>query len=1073
MIQRFGEISKCLGCKARLDVYLNHGAYLQITCLVRNLHGTSISASSKVVCLMLETYASKYNIRSKKARPFPRSSCTLFIIMFSRRNRSARQWAIALVLGVGQVVRAFPGETVPVSVNAVEIGAAATASQPSISANGNRIAFSTKAYSIAYGDTNGFTDIFLCDRAAGTYLCVSRGSLGTQANNYSESPSISSDGRFVAFASYATNLVSTNGIVGPAIYVRDTQQNVTSVISISSNGIPANAACYSPQISGDGRFVVFMSSATNLVDGDTNASNDIFVRDTLLGTTSLVSVSSNGTQGSAASVSPTISTDGRYIAFSSSATNLVDNDTNGKDDIFVRDMVSGTTTLVSRTESGLQGDSDCSNPKISENGLAVAFQSSSGNFALSDTNLASDVFCKNLTTGAIDLVSAGLNGSVQPGDSSLLSISQDGNKVLFISASTGFVPNDNNGNSDCFLRNIVLGITERISVSTAGDEANGSSYGASISSDGNFVAFGTAASNFDPNDPGGLPDVYRRDRSAGVTSLVSKCASSAFCNAESTSASIDASGTKVAYTSLSSDVVPKDTNGTKDIFIRDVVASTSQIGSLNANGSPLTKEAGGGSLSADGRYVAFHTTDSSIVTGDNNSTYDVFVRDTKLGTVIPISVNSSGEIGDGISSSPRLSDDGRFVVFDSGARNLTALDTNVYADIFRKDLATGKIEIVSMSSNGQAANGGSSSSRISADGRYVVFVSNASNLVGGDTNSKGDVFLRDMLSGETKLVSVGYLGLPANGSSGSPSVSSDGRYVTFQSLATNLIASDTNIKQDVFVRDMKNGVTALVSISSSGTMANGLSEFPRISADGRYVAFDSFASNLVSGLVDDNDYFDVFVRDMWSGNTSCASISTTGVLGDASSQHALLSADGHFVAFDSYAMNLSELGKDSKAQMFRHEMPGFTSVSGKFNLGSFVGSIPQPVASLKFVPRGAGSTIVLPVVSIEEDGSFTCGLKATGPYDVYATIPRFLRRMYSGFVTLGSGDVPGINFSMVSGDCNGDNYVGTDDYFILSTTFDAMLGTPEFDPRADLNGDGFINTDDYLLLNEAFDKFGD
>lgn len=992
--------------------------------------------------------------------------------MFARRKCSARQYAVALVLGFSQVARAFPGETVPVSVNAVEMGAGASASQPSISASGNRIAFSSNAYSIAYGDTNGFRDIFVCDKTAGTYLCVSRGSLGTQANNYSESPSISADGRYVAFVSYATNLVSTNGIVGPAIYVHELNQSITSVISINSSGSPANGPCYSPQVSGDGRFVVFMSNATNLVDGDTNAASDIFVRDTRLGTTTLVSVSSDGVQGSAASVQPTISTDGRYIAFSSSSANLADNDTNGKNDIFVRDMASGTTTLVSRTGSGTQAASDCGNPKISGNGLAVAFETASDNFVLNDTNDAVDVVCKNLSTGMVDLVSPGLNGSVQPGDSSLLSISQDGSKVLFISPSAGFVPNDNNGNSDCFFRNITLGITERISVSTTGNEANGSSYGASISSDGNFIAFGTTASNFDPNDVGGFIDVYWRDRSAGVTTLISKCATTAFCDAESLSASIDASGRRVAYVSISSNVVPNDLNGTKDVFVRDVVASTSQLGSLGANCSPLSKEAGGGSLSANGRYLAFHTSDSSLVNGDNNATFDVFIRDTKLGAVFPVSVNDNGEMGNGLSSSPKLSDDGRFVVFESGAKNLSALDNNVYADIYRKDLATGKLEVVSMNAGGQPANGTSNSSRISADGRYVVFASGASNLVVGDTNSKSDVFLRDMISGEVQLVSVGYLGLPANGSSGSPSVSSDGRYVAFQSSATNLIASDTNVRQDVFVRDMQNGVTALVSISSNGSMANGLSEFPRISADGRYIAFDSSASNLVSNLVD-NEAFDVFVRDMWTSSTSCASVSSTGEIGDASSQHALLSADGRFVAFDSFAMNLSEFGKDSKAQMFRHEMPGFTSVSGKFNLGSFVGSIPQPVASLKFVPRGAGSTIVLPVVSIEEDGSFTCALKATGPYDVYATIPRFLRRMYSGFVTLGSGDVPGIIFSMVSGDCNGDNYVGTDDYFILSTTFDALLGTPEFEPRADLNGDGFINTDDYLLLNEAFDKFGD
>jgi Tol biopolymer transport system component len=229
-----------------------------------------------------------------------------------------------------------------------------------------------------------------------------------------------------------------------------------------------------------------------------------------------------------------------------------------------------------------------------------------------------------------------------------------------------------------------------------------------------------------------------------------------------------------------------------------------------------------------------------------------------------VSVSSDGGQGeDGHSLRPSISADGRYVAFASGASNLASGDTNGYDDIFVHDRQTGQTTRVSVASDGSQENGSSWSPSISADGRYVAFASEASNLVSGDTDGYDDVFVHDRQMGQTTRVSVASDGTQGNHDSGhwgGSSISAGGRYVAFESWASNLVDSDTNSYDDVFVHDRQTGHTARVSVTSDGTQGNGESRgYPSISADGRYVAFESGASNLVSG--DTNDYSDVFVHE--------------------------------------------------------------------------------------------------------------------------------------------------------------------------------------------------------------------
>ena len=337
---------------------------------------------------------------------------------------------------------------------------------------------------------------------------------------------------------------------------------------------------------------------------------------------------------------------------------------------------------------------------------------------------------------------------------------------------------------------------------------------------------------------------------------------------------------------------------------------------------------GGGAttaISTDGRYVAFESGASTLVPFDTNNAYDVFVRDRQTGATTRVSVDSAGGQGttNTNSSTPALSADGRYVAFVSDASNLVPNDTNDTLDIFVHDRQTGSTTRVSVDSNGGQGNGHSYLPALNADGRYVAFASWASNLVPGDTNDLGDVFVHDRQTGSTTRVSVDNAGGQSNSESFSASLSADGRYVAFGSWASNLVPNDTNDTWDIFVHDRQTGRTTRVSVDSAGEQGNG--EFgstasPALSADGRYVAFVSDASNLVPN--DTNDRGDIFVHDRQTGSTTRVSVDSTGGQGNEESYSSSLSADGRYVAFSSSASNLVPGDTNAAYDIFVHDRLG-------------------------------------------------------------------------------------------------------------------------------------------------------
>lgn len=414
------------------------------------------------------------------------------------------------------------------------------------------------------------------------------------------------------------------------------------------------------------------------------------------------------------------------------------------------------------------------------------------------------------------------------------------------------------------------GITTRVSVASDGTQGNDSSEVCVISADGRYVAFYSFASNLVPDDTNGKSDVFVHDRQTGTTERVSVNSAGQQGNNDSGrwSMAISADGRYVAFVSFASNLVSDDTNERQDIFVHDRQTGLTTRVSVSSYGAQANGGSIRPSISADGRYVAFDSDATNLVPSDINGTArDIFVHDRQTGATELVNLSSTGQqASDGGSAEAAISSDGRYVAFGSAASNLVPGDTYGTYDVFVRDRQTQETEMVSVNSAGQQGNDTSSRPRISAEGRYIAFPSKADNLVPGDTNSRRDAFVHDRQTGVTELVSVSSTGHQADRAIYGPvTISADGRYVAFMSQAFNLVPDDTCC-YDVFVRDRLTGTTERVSVNSAGEQGNSASGFfgQDISADGRYVAFDSLASNLVPG--DTNGVYDVFVHDRGPGS---------------------------------------------------------------------------------------------------------------------------------------------------------------------------------------------------------------
>ncbi|PSB15514.1 DUF4347 domain-containing protein [Phormidesmis priestleyi ULC007] len=814
-----------------------------------------------------------------------------------------------------------------------------TLGSSSVSNDGRYIVFTSNSGSLVADDKNGKSDVFWLDRQTQTLKLVSHNAGKTgSANGASSNAVISGDGLSVVFVSDAADIASGDQNTRKDVFLwkwnsttsTDTIRLVSATNSPTNNGTASqDEDSYNPVISENGQYVAFLSNATNLTsfpaDNAGNNQPDVFQWDGSAGSNAVTLVSRNrnksGSGNKGVSTGFSMSRDGNYVAFSSNATNLplAGSDPNGStEDVFRWSRANDTMTVISTSLTpGVGGANDVSiNPVISNDGSRIAFVSAATNLVADgiDNNNTQDIFLwdsASTTANKISLISFNStrtnssNSLENPfADSGSLNpvISGDGKYVTFTSYSTNLVNAiDANGKQDVFVREIDALTTFLVSGNTAGVFGNDGSSDPSISGDGKRISFASSASNLVADDTNGKRDVFVRDLTANTTSLVSRSVD-AIGNNDSPAddpaslavspSVISADGAFVAFTSQASNLVDRDGNSAADVFIALLPSVAQPIGTISlvsrqSNDPALMPKTGsedstltaGNAVSADGRYVVYTSKAPELASNDANGAQDVFIRDNQTKTVTLISRNLAKVSGNGNSFNPVISRDGQFVVFVSDASDLVSGDTNGTSDLFLWERSQPDTLTLISKVNGGTTIGDRASINptISGNGQYVVFTSLATNLVNGDGNAKQDVFVWERSSKTITLVSHANGNTnSSDGTSENASISDDGRLITFTSDGTNLATGATTGKQ-IFLWDRQTSGISLISQNSGGAIANADSNNAVVSSDGHYVAFTSSATNLFG--TDNNASQDVFIRDLVKNTTMGVSVDSSGTYG--------------------------------------------------------------------------------------------------------------------------------------------------------------------------------------------------
>lgn len=388
-------------------------------------------------------------------------------------------------------------------------------------------------------------------------------------------------------------------------------------------------------------------------------------------------------------------------------------------------------------------------------------------------------------------------------------------------------------------------------------------------------------------------------------------------NDDSYEPAISLDGNLIVFHSDADNLVPSDTNGWQDVFLHNRLTGETQRVSEDANGVGGDYESGAGCISGDGRYVAFQSYAENLVPGDGNGLGEIFILDLQSGLLERPIRGMSGVEANGFSDHPSLSHDGRFLCFMSDASNLVPNDTNFSADVFVLDRTTGSIERVSIDSNGNEGNGGAANPMISGFGNAVAFQSYSSNLVANDTNGRQDIFVHDRQSGITERVSVHSNGSQGSSDSSHCSISENGDRIAFLSDASNLVDNDTNFSADVFVHFRMVATTLRVNVSSNGEEALGASMLPSISPDGNFVTFVCLADNLVARPT--SAFGEVYVHDLPSATTEVVSVTSKGQTSTHGGRNPVLSWRGQIVVFDSLSYDLVFGDNNKDNDIFSHD----------------------------------------------------------------------------------------------------------------------------------------------------------
>jgi Tol biopolymer transport system component len=904
------------------------------------------------------------------------------------------------------------GQSITVLASADNLGAQLSnpSGSPSISADGRFVAFvGGVSNSLTGGCTGG---VLVRDLALGMTTCVA-----AQGSN----PVMSGDGRFVAFQSRDATIDPVNcanvGLASGHVFRRDLQAGQTVCVSVDVNGAGIiGGTSSSISISHDGQHVAFVASgAFSTVALPCTSSGAVFVRDTAQNMTVCANVTPDGLSqdnGLFKGISPSLSGSGTLVAFQSDGSNLTAACAAGGTRAYVRDLTAGVTSCVSLDGNG--NPVSGSGPRLSADGRFVMFGSTGLNLGLCVLG-QSHAYVRELATGAITCASLAADGSpLAP--AFLGSMSGDGRFVAFVHAASGNnpaltamgCPLSGFNTSQVLVRDRAGSTTRCVSGDQSGAGRNVSSGGGVLSADGLVVAFQSDATNLVPPDLNGVAaDVFVNGPRVTLTvtktggGTVTSAPGGITCGADcledylrgrvvvlapaadpgSVFASFTgdpdcADGTVTLATSVSCTAtflplftltVGRTGDGSGFVFSEpsgitcgndctEVFASGTQVtlGPIPIGGSvftgftgdpdcadgvvtltgnitctaafaPLTLGTGstglgggtaGGeslnpSLSDDGRFVAFESTAADLSVECPTPVRQIYVLDRVAQGIRCVSRGPDGAPGTGASEAPTISGDGRRVAFQSSAPNLVAGCTVAGTQAFVREVLTLVTHCVSVGQNGVAANAPSGSPALSRDGRFVAFQSEATNLTPDCATGVRQVFVRDLVLQTTTCVSaVG--GTPGSLASSAPAIGRTGDVVAFQSSATNLAGSGCAGGLQVYVWERASGAITCASRGpASGQPGNGASEGPALSDDGAVVAFESDATNLDPAC--QNQARQIFVRDRGAGTLACVSLATDGLPGNAASTDAALSGNGLVVAFATGATNLTGGGPPAAA----------------------------------------------------------------------------------------------------------------------------------------------------------------
>ena len=824
---------------------------------------------------------------------------------------------------------------------------------PIINSNGTHVVFASSADNLLTG-TNGSIsrtspqkiNVYLRNRTNATTVLVSESTAGSTGDGDSFPDDFSADGSLVLFESTASNLVANDANGVADIFIRNITNQTTTRVTVSTSNGDANGASRSACMSADGRYVAFVSSASNLVLGDTNTIADVFVRDLLLENTVLASVDATSASISSLSASPDISDDGRYVAFYSSATNLVPG-VGLPHQIYVRDLVSGITIDASADASstlttvrGTATTAACYNHILSRDGRYVVYEASSATGSRNPGIILRYDVLNNTTEIVHTNAFVPFNTSYQ--NIRTLDITPDGRYVAFIANTNG-----SSGTTRCV--NVWDGNTGTIAL------ANGDTNGAviagttcewpSIDASGRYVAFAHSGAALAPN--AGASALYIRDLQLGATTLIRLASTNpAALNTPITPPTINASGNTV----LAACVDQNSVAGTKDIFSLDVQTAATEF--ISAHGPGPSSAANASSflsawgVSDNGRYVAFSSFANNLVKNDTNANRDIFVRDLVARTNALVSVGLSGAQASGVSTEPAISGDGRFVAFTSTATNLATLDKTSKCDVFVADRQTGTMTLGSVNSTGTGpGNGYSYAPRISNDGKILLFKSTATTLFTTTYTGSENLFVRNLSNSTTVALTTASV-LASD-------MTPDGRYVAFAT-TTNLAAPNTYV---VYVWDTQLArriytnvtvTTKSLAISPDGSRVafsttnfiylasrqtnsswitssiaqNTKTNTPtlKFSADSRTLVFTTASQQ--SGISDSNGAFDVLLYDLSTLTTTVVSRDyhpLSNATANGPSDYATIGANGQYVLFRSTATNLVPGISNSLSRLYLHD----------------------------------------------------------------------------------------------------------------------------------------------------------